>query len=81
MNVLLEYLCVETIDVVCYHYTDENIQSRVKRHKARQAAGRPKKETVWPKKETVLTVEPSVNFDGHVSKVCTIRKYYYQWRL
>ena len=58
---------------------DENVQSRVKRHKARQAAGRPKKEAVWPKKEMILTVEPSVNSDGHIGKVCTIRKY--QWRL
>ena len=58
--------------------TDENVQSRVKRHKVRQVAGRPKKETVLverPKKETVLTVEPSVNSDGNVSKVCTIKKY------
>lgn len=64
----------------CWSFTDENIQSKVKRHKARQASGRPKKESVStaerPRKEPVLTVEPSVNSDrsgSDISKVCIIR--------
>lgn len=52
---------------------DENIRNKVKKHKARQAAGRPKKESPQaveqPKKEPLLTVEPSVNSVDDVSKV------------
>lgn len=57
---------------------DQNILNRVKRHKNRQSAGRPKKEAAIAgeraKKELLLTVEPSVNCDGDVKKVCIIRK-------
>ena len=57
--------------------TDESIQNKVKRRKARQAAGRPKKEAASaserPKKESVV-VEPSVNCDSDVqNKVCFMK--------
>ena len=62
---------------------DEMVQNKVKKHKARQAAGRPKKEASErskkdsvgerPKKESVV-VEPSVNCDsGAQNKVCIMK--------
>lgn len=56
---------------------DESIQNKVKRRKARQATGRPKKETASAsersKKESVV-VEPSVNCDNNVqNKVCIMK--------
>ena len=44
---------------------DENIQSKVRRRKARQAAA-----AARPKKEVLLTVEPSVNSDDGAIQVC-----------